>query len=756
MLRAQDADAAPGPLAADPFAVDDAPPAAADKPVEAAPLALPADDNAGVGKIAAEDNEAAGDGAAAPPVQQAPPAYLVRLPIPITDNADNRFRAIVKRLLAKTPPGQQRPVLVIRFETGKSPDGRGTDFHRANGLAEFLTSDALNGVKTVAYIPKTIKGHAVLVAMACQQIVMDPKAEIGDAGIDDNAVALRKSAYLHFAKSEKTIPPALALGMLDKEATVIRAVTAAGTEYVLADELDALRKDRNVQTTEPISPRPGLFTGQRARMELGFVSYTASDVAGVAKALGLPESALTEDPSLERDWQPIQIELSGVIDEKMVHSVMRMIDSRAIKGSDNFICLKINSSGGDAANTTRLANYLAALDSSQIRTVAYIPQECTGLATVVAMACDEVIAAPNATIGGIGDVALEEGEVATARHVMRNSICKEKARSWSLPVALFDAKLKVWRYTHKDSSLTEYWSDEEYKEQPDQTVWQKGALFQDGTHALQVTGLRAEELGLVRQTVDSFQELRTMYSLGNDPTLVEPSMVDNFLRFLASDGVSLFLLLIGGAAVYAELQVPGVGLGGIIAFICFLLYFWAKFFEGTAGALEILLFVSGVGCLVIEIFVLPGIGVFGFAGGLMVVASLVLASQTFVIPHSDYELRQMRNSTMVVGGAAVGMIAIIGLLRRYLPHAPMFNRMMLAPPSAEEIEEMDNRESLVNFHHLLGKQGIAVTKLVPSGKANFGDDWIDVVSNGGFIDRGDPIVVVEVQGNRVVVGPVKS
>ena len=41
------------------------------------------------------------------------------------------------------------------------------------------------GVKTVAYIPQTIKGHGVLVALACEEIVMNPEAELGEAGVDE-------------------------------------------------------------------------------------------------------------------------------------------------------------------------------------------------------------------------------------------------------------------------------------------------------------------------------------------------------------------------------------------------------------------------------------------------------------------------------------------------------------------------------------------------------------------------------------------
>jgi membrane-bound serine protease (ClpP class) len=58
----------------------------------------------------------------------------------------------------------------------------------------------------------------------------------------------------------------------------------------------------------------------------------------------------------------------------------------------------------------------------------------------------------------------------------------------------------------------------------------------------------------------------------------------------------------------------------------------------------VLLFAAGLAFLMLEIFVLPGFGVFGLGGGVMILASLVLASLTFVSPHSDTEMAEMAQS----------------------------------------------------------------------------------------------------------------
>jgi membrane-bound ClpP family serine protease len=152
-----------------------------------------------------------------------------------------------------------------------------------------------------------------------------------------------------------------------------------------------------------------------------------------------------------------------------------------------------------------------------------------------------------------------------------------------------------------------------------------------------------------------------------------------------------------------------------------------------------------------EIFVFPGLGIFGLGGGLLIIAALVLASQTYIIPRNDYQMEHVRTSLLTIIGAAGGTVVVAAVMRRYLPHAPMFNRVLLAPMSGDELTELSRRESLGQFEHLLNKRGTAFTPLLPGGKARIGEQLVDVVTEGEFIDRGMPLEVVEVHGTKIVV-----
>ncbi|MCA9152759.1 MAG: hypothetical protein KDA92_25820, partial [Planctomycetales bacterium] len=171
----------------------------------------------------------------------------------------------------------------------------------------------------------------------------------------------------------------------------------------------------------------------------------------------------------------------------------------------------------------------------------------------------------------------------------------------------------------------------------------------------------------------------------------------------------------------------------------------------TAEVLEVMLFLMGIACIILEILVIPGFGIFGLGGGAMVLASLVLASQTFVLPTNDYQWRAFSQSMTTVLLAGVGVFAMLFLLRQNIHRAPLLRRVVLMPPSDDERELRLQRESGTHYEWLLGQIGVTRTQLMPSGKATFGDLTVDVMSEGELIDRGARVVVVEAKGNRVIV-----
>lgn len=732
----------------------------------------PGDANGRITAEAAEKSPAESSGAdnergALAPQPAPPPAdlgegRLIRVRLPLSGNADAHLKSSIQRALAqltRTPShAGRRPVLILELvpQRRNSGYGEGTDFTRALSLADYLTRRELAAVKTVAYVPRTIKGHGVLVALACEEIVMHPDAELGDAGIDEDASRgidpKVVSSYQQIASARRTVPEAIALGMLDRRLEVLKVETDQGIEFVLRGEIDALKQNQTIVSQEILVPSgsPGIFSGRQGR-EYGFVKLLATDRAALARGLALPPEAVVEDQSLVGDWRPVILTVDGPLTPRKVRQLETLVATELRNRNVNWIGLSIDSAGGELVDCLRLADTIAALDANEVQTVAYVPVEASGGAALVALACNQLVMQPEAHVGGKGTVELDQQTIDAAAISIRDSLSKNSDHTWSLLTAMIDPGVELFSYQNTKTGEVRYFSTEEAAEQPNTEDWRKGARIKPAGEPFRLPANRAQELGVATHVVDSFDEFKQLYGFDEDPRTAEPNWALELVEALSSPALAFLLLVIGFVGIYVELHTPGLGAGAFVAALAFMLFFWSNFLHGTAGWLEVLLFVGGVFFLLLEMLVLPGFGIFGLGGGVMILASLVLASQTFVLPKTESQLAELRHSLTIVAAATIVVIATSIALRRYLPQAPVFRTLLLSPAPEEELIDLDHRESLADFSHLVGQQGVATTNLMPAGKADFDGQLVDVIAEGLPIDRGRQVVVVKTRGARVLV-----
>jgi len=682
--------------------------------------------------------------------------YLVQVPLPITGSVDTKVIGMLNRLQNRLPQGGPRPVLVLEFS---SPDGNAGDasqFERSLALARFLSSAKLSRLRTVAYVPEGVKGHAVLPVMACNEIVMHDDAQLGEAGIDEEVVEDSvRNAYKDIAERRGVFPVPFALAVLDRELAVYRVKVGDGVRYVFADELEQLEREgkaSDVETVSHVGELPS-FKGRELRNKYRFVSRLVSGRRQLATELGLPPYALEGDPSLGETWEAVKIELIGKVQSRNVGYQLRGLREAQRDRDVNFVLVWIESEGGSPEDSFRLANELAKLDPVKVRTVAYLPTQARADAALVAMACDHVVMSEKAVLGGFGEQYKipDEAQADLLRSI--KSLAKEKQQDWSLMAALVDPRQVVYQYRTK-SGQTRYLTEEEHAGLDEPDIWLRGREIATRQG---MTGREAESIHVARYLVDDFGQFKALYHLKEDPPLVEPSWAEKWTRRVADELAKPWIaswLLFGAMFLLSiEFSQPGLSAPGFLSGVCFLLFFWSQYWNETAGLLEILLFATGVICVLMEIFVIPGVGIFGVGGVLMILASIVLASQSFVIPTNSEQMKQLPVSLSMVGASMAGVVAAAVFIRKFLPHTPFLRGMMLDPP-AEENEVLQERESLVHWEHLSGKRGVATTQLTPSGKARFGDDVVDVISDGEVIAKGSDVYVAEVHGNRVLVLPV--
>jgi membrane-bound serine protease (ClpP class) len=118
-------------------------------------------------------------------------------------------------------------------------------------------------------------------------------------------------------------------------------------------------------------------------------------------------------------------------------------------------------------------------------------------------------------------------------------------------------------------------------------------------------------------------------------------------------------------------------------------------------------------------------------------------------------MHKLGNSLLVVlGSGAVSMLGVVAL-SRYLGAFPILNRLILRTPSDDEEEAVDTDGKPLppvgRYAAAVGDWGVAESPLRPAGKAIFGEEYLDVVTDGSFVERGAQVRIIEISGNRIVV-----
>src|SRR5690606_17256934 len=145
-----------------------------------------------------------------------------------------------------------------------------------------------------------------------------------------------------------------------------------------------------------------------------------------------------------------------------------------------------------------------------------------------------------------------EAEIAAVAQVVEQ-IAKSKNRSASLWQAIVDPDLAVFRYVRESDGMADYLSETE-AETRSNGPWQQQEAVTQHDKPLAVEGDEALRLGMATDVVNSFDEVLALYGLDQPPLKVSSSSADVLLDALRDKRVLWALRLIGGAALYAELQ----------------------------------------------------------------------------------------------------------------------------------------------------------------------------------------------------------
>ncbi len=222
----------------------------------------------------------------------------------------------------------------------------------------------------------------------------------------------------------------------------------------------------------------------------------------------------------------------------------------------------------------------------------------------------------------------------------------------------------------------------------------------------------------------------------------EPTVLQEIISLLVNPFLQSILIMIIIGGVWFELQSPGVGFPLLAAVIAATLYFMPLILEGFAANWEIGLFFLGIVLLLLEFFIIPGFGVAGITGLILVFVGLVLS----MVDVLDFEYNPQQTydaliqAVFQVTTAFLVLIILAFTFGGMLFKTRMFRRIALN-------KEMNNAEGYIGIKSSLrdyvGKEGVVFSDLRPSGSIKIGEAYLDAVAISGFIPKGKSVRVTK-------------
>jgi membrane-bound serine protease (ClpP class) len=621
------------------------------------------------------------------------------------------------------------------------------------------------GIQVIAFVHGKVTRHAVLPVLACSEIVMsqEPPAQLGKVA-DAQHPLERLDSLAYEEIPNKRYPSVL-----------IRKMYDAGVEVIKGR--DGLYHDANEKPAPKGDAVSGLSRGET-------VLYSFAQARDLGLCQPIPRNTLDEVreryrlpaaslyPALDRiaAWRFI---LRGPINGEMKERLKRRI-RQALGQKANVFILELACGGGESEAAYELAVFLTELNDNRrepVETIAYVTDQARDLAAFLALACNKIVmqreikqdgrlVQEGALLGGFERYLREHPNREAVLRRNLADIAVRKHYPAILAEGMLDRDLHIVAVeSRKEESARKYISEAELKaDQEGDQHWRsvqvvKPSSDKEESQYLMLTADQARNLGLAREVVNTFEELCELEGVNPaDVHTADSDWLDALVDFLRDPWTSVVLVMLGITCLILELKMPGVGLPGIISAICFLLFFWSHSqVSGQIVWLAFLLFLLGLILLALEIFVVPGFGVTGISGIILVLGSIGLVAYGHW-PRSNEEWFAYGQALGPFTLSIVGAIVLAFLLARYLPHIPYANRLMLKPQGeAEEFGEETADSIHPEMAALLGAIGVAATPLRPAGKVQFGDDFVDVIAEGSYVLPGSRVQVVEIEGNRVVV-----
>lgn len=393
---------------------------------------------------------------------------------------------------------------------------------------------------------------------------------------------------------------------------------------------------------------------------------------------------------------------------------------RAKEEKVDAVFIEMNTFGGTLNDADEIRNMLLEFPKTII---VYIDRNAASAGALISIACDSIYMAPGANIGAAtvvtGDGNPAGGKYQSYMRSLMRSTAEANGRNPRIAEAMVDEDLAT------------------------------DSLNQAGK-VLSLTTDEAIKLGYCEGKAASSEEALRFAGLESYERIkYELSGIEKVISFFMNPFISglLILIIIGG--IYMEFQSPGMVFPIVAAGVAVVLYFIPYYLSGLAANWEIIMFFIGVILLAVEIFVIPGFGVAGISGIILMVGSLALAMiGNKIFDFSLIPLHEVVRPVLIaLTGFLAGVVFIIFAAWKFTGSNHFSKRIAL--PDVQD-SKMGYTSSFYT-KSMVGEKGISYTVLRPSGKIMIGEQIYDAYSRREYIEKGEAVVVVSDEGTSLKV-----
>ncbi len=408
-----------------------------------------------------------------------------------------------------------------------------------------------------------------------------------------------------------------------------------------------------------------------------------------------------------------------------IHTQEAFAEAEAMKA--DVILLHMNTYGGQVVFADSIRTKIL---NSTIPVHVFIDNNAASAGALISIACDSIYMRPGANIGA-ATVVNQSGEKMPDKYqsYMRSTIRATAEAHGKDTIVTGKDTTYVWR---RDPHIAEAMVDE--------SIYIENVV--DTGKILTFTTLEAIEHGFCEGQANSIEEvLKQLKIYDYEMATFKPSFYDGLKGFLTSpilQGI-LILVIIGG--IYFELQTPGVGFPLLAATVAAVLYFSPLYIDGLAANWEIIIFIIGLVLIGLEVFVIPGFGVAGVSGIILVIGGLTLSlldNDLFDFDGVGFN-KLLEALGIVLSGLFGSFLGIIYLSKKLLASSTFGAKIALQTEENVELGYIGVEASLKEF---VGSEAIAYTTLRPSGKITIDDEQYDAVAESGYIEKGSKVRVV--------------